>query len=126
MSLHFRPEASKAQTVERHNELLRRVLHSVSAQLAEDGVGISPRCIVAKNVFAKNGMLSIQGDSSYQELPGRQPPTLLDFEPADATALADAVNCEPGVGCHTHRLRYNVAGLTAAAQGQPQSPGTCP
>ena len=54
LRLRFRPVGTKAWTVERHNDLLRRVLHTVHDQMAQDGVNMPPRCIVVECVFAKN------------------------------------------------------------------------
>ena len=91
--------------MECHNDLLRRVLHSVHDQLAQDGINTRPRCILAESRLANTCMISIRGASPYQALLGRQPPVLEDFEPAPATALADAESGDPGVSRHSHWLR---------------------
>ena len=80
---------------------------------------MTARCIVAESVFAKNCMLSIHGVSPYQALLGRQPPILQDFEPASATALADAESGIPGISRHIHRLR--AAAVEAIVRGSAES-----
>ena len=101
--------------MERHNALLRDMLHKVGDQVNQDGLGIPDRIVLAECLFAKNCMISIHGVSPYQGLFGKQPAVLNAFEPASHTALDDNADGTEGVSRHIHRLR--AAAVSTIVQG---------
>ena len=69
-SCQLKPKAPKehAQMVERHHELLRRILLRVEAQLAEEGINVGLDVILAESLLAKNCLLQVSGHSPYRAL----------------------------------------------------------
>jgi len=62
-----------AQMVERHHELLRRILLRVEAQLAEEGIVVPLDVILAECFLANNCLLTVAGHTPYRALYGRCP-----------------------------------------------------
>ena len=94
-----------AQMVERHHELLRRLLLKVEAQLHEEGVRVPFEVIVAECFLAKNVMVTVAGQTPYRALYGRDPPMLSEFEPTSETQLDDASGGLPGHSRSHMRVR---------------------
>ena len=94
-----------AQMVERHHELLRRLLLKVEAQLHEEGVRVPSEVIVAECFLAKNVMVTVAGQTPYRALYGRDPPMLSEFELVSETQLDDRSGGLPG-----HSLAFAHAG----------------
>ena len=106
IQLRSKEPGAHAQMVERHHDILRRLLLRVESQLTEEGIGNVPlEMIVAECCLAKNLLISIGGYSPYQALYGRLPPIMAEFEPASETQLDDMSAGVPGVSRHHHRLR---------------------
>ena len=107
-----------AQMVERHHELLRRILLRVEAQLAEEGIHVSLDVILAACFLAKNCLLTVAGHTPYRGLYGRGPPGLAEFEPTSETQLDDASGGVPGYSRHHLRIREIAVGamIQEAAQ----------
>ena len=99
----LKPKAPKehAQMVERHHELLRRILLRVEAQLAEEGIHVPLDVILAECFLAKNCLLKVAGHTPYRALYGRDPPGLAEFEPTSETQLDDASG---GVAGHSRHI----------------------
>ena len=100
-----REPGSHAQMVERHHEMLRRLVHRVQVQLREERIKIPMDIIVAECFLIKNLMTSVGGSSPYQAVFGRVPPILSEFEPASETQIDDLSAGIPGISRHHHRLR---------------------
>ena len=79
-----------ANMVERHHDLLRRILHVTETQLTEEGMAPEFETVLCECVFAKNALLSISGVTPYQAVLGRTPPVLADFEPSSDLHHDDA------------------------------------
>ena len=94
-----------AHSVERHHDLLRRVLHTTETQSLEEGVNLPFEVVLAECVLAKNVMLSVAGFSPYQALYGRLPPLMAEFEPASDLQLTDTVGGVVGASRHHHLVR---------------------
>ena len=94
-----------AQMVERHHELLRRLLRKVEAQLTEEGLVVPMDVIVAECFLAKNVMVSVAGQTPSRALYGRDPPMLSEFEPVSETQLDDGSGGLPGHSRHHMRVR---------------------
>ena len=75
--------------VERHHELLRRLLLKIEAMLEEEGIKVPLAIIVAEGVLAKNSLTTVAGQTPYRGLYGREPPGLAEFEPTSETQLDD-------------------------------------
>ena len=65
-----------AQMVERHHELLRRIILRLEAQLAEEGVRVPMSVIIGEALLAKNSLTTVAGQTPYRALYGRDPPGL--------------------------------------------------
>ena len=79
IEMHFCPKGAHAVVVEKHNDLLRRQLHNVDAQLSRDGIGVPDAAIVDEVFFIRYAMLSLNGhDTPYKGLYGRAPNLLCD------------------------------------------------
>ena len=104
--------------VERHHELLRRILLRVEAQLAEEGIHVPLDVILAECFLAKNCLLTVAGHTPYRALYGRDPPGLAEFEPTSETQLDDASGGVPGYSRHHLRVREIAVGamIQEAAQ----------
>ena len=57
IDLQFRPRGSHATTVEKHNDLMRRSLHTVGEQCERDGLNVSDSMIVDECNFAHNALV---------------------------------------------------------------------
>ena len=79
-----------ATMVERHHELLRRIILRTEAQLKEEGISVPFSVIIAECVLAKNTLTTVAGQTPYRALYGRDPPGLAEFEPVSETQLDDA------------------------------------
>ena len=94
-----------AQIVERHHDVLRRLLLRMESQLAGDGVmSILDEAVVAECRLAKNFLVSVGGVNPDQALYGRTPPIVADFEPASGLPLDDSGAGIAGSSRHQHRL----------------------
>merc|ERR1712185_881808 len=93
-----------AQMVERHHELLRRILLRVEAQLAEEGIHVPLGVILAECFLAKNCLLTVAGHTPYRALYGRDPPGLAEFEPTSGTQLDDSSGGIAGHSRSHHRV----------------------
>ena len=104
--------------VERHHELLRRILLRVEAQLAEEGIHVLLDVILAECFLAKNCLLTVAGHTPDRALYGRDPPGLAEFEPTSETQLDDASGGVPGYSRHHLRVREiaDGVGIQEAAQ----------
>ena len=76
-----------AQMVERHHEVLRRLLLRVESQLAQETIAVPFKALLSECVLAKNVMTTVAGQTPYRALYGREPPGLSEFEPAIETQL---------------------------------------
>ena len=77
------------QIVERHHELLRRLLLRVESQLQAEGFNLPTEVVVAECILAKNVLTTVGGHTPYRALYGRDPPGLAEFEPQSETVLDD-------------------------------------
>ena len=91
--------------VERHHELLRRIILRTEAQLKEEGISVPFSVIIAECVLAKNTLTTVAGQTPYRALYGRDPPGLAEFEPVSETQLDDASGGVSGFSRHHHRVR---------------------
>ena len=91
--------------VERHHELLRRIILRLEAQLAEEGCTVPMSVIVSEALLAKNSLTTVAGQTPYRALYGRDPPGLAEFEPTSETQLDDTSGGVPGLSLHNHRVR---------------------
>ena len=85
-----------AQMVERHHELLRRLILKVETQLDQEGASVPLDVIVAECFLAKNIMVAVAGQTPYRALYGRDPLALAEFEPTSETQLDDHSAGLPG------------------------------
>ena len=108
-----RPITAHARMIERHNKILRDVLHRISGQLEEDQVEVPDEVIVAEAMMVKNCTISVHGHTPQVALLGRQPALLQTLEP-ESTALAEDGSGIAGISKHIHRLReVAVASMVA-------------
>ena len=91
--------------VERHHELLRRIILRLEAQLVEEGCNVPMSVIVSEALLAKNSLTTVAGQTPYRALYGRDPPGLAEFEPASETQLDDMSGGVLGLSRHHHRVR---------------------
>ena len=94
-----------AQMVERHHELLRRILLRIEDQLEEEGIKVPLSVVVAEGALAKNTLTRVAGHTPYRALYGRDPPGLAEFEPVSETQLDDTSGGVAGSSRHNHRVR---------------------
>jgi len=105
IQLKTKEPGAHAQIVERHHELLRKLVQRVKAQLREEGITMPIEIVVAECFIIKNLLLSVGGGSPYVALYGRVPPLLAEFEPASECQLDDTSAGIPGISRSHHRLR---------------------
>ena len=91
--------------VERHHELLRRIIFRTKTQLKEEGISVPFSVIIAESVLAKNTLTTVARQTPYRALYGRDPPGLAEFEPVSETQLDDASGGVSGFSRHNHRVR---------------------
>ena len=91
--------------VERHHEILRRLLLRVESQLAQEGIAVPFNIILCECVLAKNVLTTVAGHTPYRALYGREPPGLAEFEPISETQLDDFSAGVAGHSRHHHRVR---------------------
>ena len=91
--------------VERHHEVLRRLLLRVESQLAQEGIAVPFKVILSECVLAKNVLTTVAGQTPYRALYGREPPVLAEFEPVSETQLDDFSAGVAGYSRHHHRVR---------------------
>jgi hypothetical protein len=101
----FKAPGAHAHVVERHHEILRRLIHRIEAQCKEEGLNVTPEDIVAEATFAKNALITIHGQTPYRALLGRSPNIMKEFEAAGNSMEADDQGGTPGVSRHVTRLR---------------------
>lgn len=94
-----------AQMVERHHELIRRLLLRVESQLHAEGLNVPMEVIVAECILAKNVLTTVAGQTPYRALYGREPPGLTEFEPQSETVLDDRSGGVTGHSRNHHRVR---------------------
>ena len=58
-------EGAHAQMVERHHDLVRKIIHRVRSQLDEEGIEMPLNIIVAECALVKNLLISVAGFSPY-------------------------------------------------------------
>ena len=71
IQLKTKETGAHVQLVERHYDLLRKLVPKVRAQFAEERAEISLEMIVAERLIIKNFMISAGGFSPYQTVYGR-------------------------------------------------------
>ncbi|CAK0801133.1 unnamed protein product, partial [Prorocentrum cordatum] len=98
-------EGSHAQLVERHHDLVRKIIHRVQAQLAEEGIVMPLEIVIMECALIKNLLITVAGYSPYQAVYGRLPPLLAEFEPVSDCQIDDQSAGIPGISRHHHRLR---------------------
>ena len=103
-----------AQMVERHHELLRRLLLRVESQLHAEGLHVPTEVVVAECILAKNVLTTVAGHTPYRALYGRDPPGFAELEPHSETVLDDHSG---GVSGHS-RDHHRVQGMALAAMVQ--------
>ena len=94
-----------AQMVERHHELLRKLLLRVESQLLAEGLNVPFEVILAECILAKNVLTTVAGQTPYRALYGREPPGLAEFEPQSETVLDDHSGGVAGHSRDHHRVR---------------------
>ena len=94
-----------AQMVERHHELLRRIIFRVESQLRAEGLIVPMEVILAESILAKNVLTTVAGQTPYRALYGREPPGLTEFEPQSETVLDDHSSGVAGHSRNHHRVR---------------------
>ena len=94
-----------AQMVERHHEVLRRLLLRVESQLAQETIAVPFKALLSECVLAKNVMTTVAGQTPYRALYGRDPPGLSEFEPTSETQLDDFSAGLAGYSRYHHRVR---------------------
>ena len=94
-----------AQIVERHHELLRRLLLGGEAQLQAEGLNLPTEVVVAECILAKNVLTTVAGHTPYRALYGCDPPGLAEFEPQSETVLDDHSGGVAGQSRDHHRVR---------------------
>ncbi|CAK0831488.1 unnamed protein product [Prorocentrum cordatum] len=98
-------EGSHAQLVERHHDLVRKIIRRVQAQLAEEGIVMPLEIVIMECALIKNLLITVAGYSPYQAVYGRLPPLLAEFEPVSDCQIDDQSAGIPGISRHHHRLR---------------------
>ncbi|CAK0813698.1 unnamed protein product, partial [Prorocentrum cordatum] len=98
-------EGSHAQLVERHHDLVRKIIHRVQAQLAEEGIAMPLEIVIMECALIKSLLITVAGYSPYQAVHGRLPPLLAEFEPVSDCQIDDQSAGIPGISRHHHRLR---------------------
>ena len=83
-------KGAHAQMVERHHDILRKLIHRVSSQLDHEGISVPMEIIVAESSIIKNILLTVGGYCPYVALYGRLPPLHAEFEPASETQIGDS------------------------------------
>ena len=91
--------------VERHHEVLRRLLLRVESQLAQETIAFPFKAPLSECVLAKNVMTTVAGQTPYRALYGRDPPGLSEFEPTSETQLDDFSAGLAGYSRYHHRVR---------------------
>ena len=87
----FSPRAKNqhAWVVERHNEILRKLLHAISSQLKEEKIKVASECILSEALLANNIIISANGTSPYNALYGRVPRMLIDVQQVEGATVDD-------------------------------------
>ena len=101
-SIRLKAVGQHASTVERHNALLRDVIHKILGQLQTENLEVGIEEFVASAVVAKNSMLEYGGHAPYTAVLGRISPVLQGLDETSVSALDDAA---PGPARHCSRLR---------------------
>ena len=94
-----------ATMVERHHELLRRIILRTEAQFKEEGISVPFSVIITECVLAKNTLTVVAGQTPYRAHYVRDPPGLAEFEPTSETRLDDSSGGVSGFSRHNHRVR---------------------
>ena len=93
VALKLRSKEQHAQTVERHHEILRQMLHKLEEQCTADGIRASFGMILAEAIFAKNALFRHGNASPYEAVFGRTP-ALLDALHFESVADISERDCE--------------------------------
>ena len=93
VALKLRSKEQHAQTVERHHEILRQMLHKLEEQCTADGIRASFGMILSEAIFAKNALFRHGNASPYEAVFGRTP-ALLDALHFEAGADISERDCE--------------------------------
>jgi hypothetical protein len=89
IGLKYKAPRQKAWLVERHNELLRRGLHTTETQMVKEGIVLPFPVILSIVLFAKNSLTVINDSTPYQAVMGRQPSILPPLEGGYNGSLVD-------------------------------------
>ena len=90
-SINLKPKAPRqeAHMVERHNALLRTIIHHVEEQLEREGIHVPFEQVLSICIFMKNALTVIDGCTPYNALYGRQPALLPPLEGGHIGAIVD-------------------------------------
>ena len=108
VELKIKAPGEHATMVERHHELLRRIILRTEAQLKEEGITVLFPVIIAECVPARNTVTTVARQTPYWALYGRDPPGLAEFEPVSETQLDDASGGVSGFSRYNHSQRSSA------------------
>ena len=84
-----KPTDLHASMVERHNALVRTLLHTIEGQTTLEGLPSTDEDIVSEACYAKNNMLEIGGARPITAVLGITPSVLPDFESSTLSVTDD-------------------------------------
>ena len=105
VQLRTKPTELHATMIERHNALLRRLLHIIDDQVEAEGLHITDEDIVAETCYAKSNMLEVGGAHPITAVLGIKPHVLPDFESSSLALTDDYLGSEFAASRGTVRLR---------------------
>ena len=99
------PTDLHASMVERHNVLIRKLLHTIEGQTILEGLPTTNEDIVSLACYAKNSMLEIGETHPIPAVRGMRPYVLPDVESSTFSSTDDMLGPENSVGRRSVRLR---------------------
>ena len=100
-----KPTYLHASMVERHNFLIRKLLHIIEGQTTLEGLPTTNEDIVSEACYTKNSMLEIGETHPIPAVRGMRPYVLPDFESSTFSSTDDMLGPENSVGGRSVRLR---------------------
>ena len=116
-----KPTEQHATMVERHNSLVRRLLHVIYQQSTEEGLKVDVEDIIAETTYAKNNMLEIGGVHPITAVLGIKPKIMPDLEATENSKihdLATSLPADPDVSHAGNRQCMRLRELAVAAMVQ--------
>ena len=113
-----KPTDLHATMVERHNGLIRQLLHNIEGQSALEGLPVTDEDIVSEAFYAKSNLLDIGGQHPITAVCGIHPSVLPDFETTSLAITDDQLSPDHAANCGSVRLRETAAKCMVEATAQ--------